>query len=676
MKVLFVVPPFPARTYPGKTMGPDYLAGALVNHGNIPPENIEILDLDVLGLNILNKKLKSTDYDLVGISFLSFQTNEAMKIAEIADRIIKTKGRRDAKKQDYVPIIVGGHGTSKSDCIIPLYPEVDAWVIGEGLETILDIANSTLKGTFLEDRKNIPGLKYFDGKEVITTSSRKLVDRLDDFLPLRLNHYPEYDFDVFDYKKTAQVMTQIGCAGSCVYCHESTARKNIRQRSIASIKKEIEELISQGYRAVYFDDSTFTWDKKRTLEIIELMKTFNQKYGIVWGFNTRVDCLDKELIEKIKDSGCTYMFAGVESLVPEVLAGINKVRGFTPSKDYQWYQNGKTEEEYIYATKEVFKWMSEAGIKRSAFLIFGGPTLAYETADGKGKFVRGVETFEQAKKTIDQAVWELNPEYISINIMRFIPNALMSFSPVFSKLRGQNEEYHAGYFSKRWKEQNNFRNDVKRSHPIYLAFEAAQEDYPIPPHMTPDYCYSILKYLVEQVNEKTKKTKKETQIVVDKKFKKYLTKDENGIYHLAPFAEMNSTKFNISELVIKLRTLIKRIKSSITLALAKVTSLGTGIEGWINIKTKENDNLNDLELTEDRKLMADVEMNMKMDSTKDKIGSTHREFENTIYCDKNTLFTLVKESKEFINKLKRLKEKSRIHLQSQCTSIKVKIKKE
>ena len=211
MKTLFIVPKFPARTYPGKTMAPDYLAGALVNHANIPKEDIEILDLDVLGHEVLEEKLRKENYDLIGISFLSFQTDEAMEIAEKADIVMREKGRRNHLNKDYVPIIAGGHGTSQCDEIVPLYREVDAWAIGEGLETILDIAASAREGTFLQDRKNIPGLKYYNDetKSVRTTPKRNLVERLDDFVPVRLSHYPEYNFEVFDDKKTAQLFSQI-----------------------------------------------------------------------------------------------------------------------------------------------------------------------------------------------------------------------------------------------------------------------------------------------------------------------------------------------------------------------------------------------------------------------------------------------------------------------------------
>jgi len=163
--------------------------------------------------------------------------------------------------------------------------------------------------------------------------------------------------------------------------------------------------------------------------------------------------------------------------------------------------------------------------------------------------------------------------------MRFIPDAVMSSSSKFSNLRGQDEKYHAGNFSRKWKDQHNLRTGEERQHPIYQAFEAAGEDYPIPPHMTPEYSYSILEHLVEQVNEKTQKTGKQTQIVVDKTFERYMQRDENGIYYLAPIEEMS-----VSESEVKPRTLRSRIKSYIRPAIAVATSLAIAVGSWIYVK--------------------------------------------------------------------------------------------
>jgi len=510
-------------------MAPDYLAGVLLRKGY----NVEILDLDILGISALDKVLSKKDYDLIGISYLSFQTDIAMVIAERCHKILLTKGRRNLNSPNYAPIIVGGVGATWCDGIVPLYPNIDAFCIGEGLITISEIADSVRKKIFLKDRAKIKGLIYFDKqkKKVIQTPKRPLVGNIDDYLPLRLHFYPSYNFtEIFGIKKTAQMMTQIGCPYCCVFCGESTKGPFVRKRSLTSIKRELKILMREGYRAIYFDDSTFTYDKKRALQIISLIKNFHKKYGVIWGFNTRVDCLDEEILIKMKESGVAYMFTGVESLAPEVVVGMNKV---IPGLNKNYPPLIKTPQDYVERAKKVYKIMNNLGIIKSCFLIFGGPKKIVE--NGRKKMM--VESFEDTKKSINTAVFELNPNYISINILRFIPDAIMSFTEPYAVIRGQKEPFTGGYFSSRYRKKYKIK---KRgfSHPIYLAFEAASDFYPMPPHLTPKYCYKILKYLVTKVNKHNKKFKVKTKIWIDEEFERFIPRDKNGIYHLVSFTKI------------------------------------------------------------------------------------------------------------------------------------------
>lgn len=533
LKILFIVPKFPARTYPGKTMGPDYLAGYLMRKLGLKNEDIEILDLDILPRDKLSETLRKIDFDIVGISFLSFQINEAMDVAKEVDLILQEKGARG--KYKYTPIIVGNHGTAKCEEIVRLYPFIDAWIVGEGFEAMLEITKAIRDGNFhkkVNELEEEPGSKIINGWKLACET----VD--DYFPPYRKHHYADYNFEIFKGKKTAQILTAFGCPGSCVYCFEGTHCPTMRARSLKSIKDELEQLVKEGYEAVYIDDSTFTYNRKRTLEIVAVLREFHEKYGLVWAFNTRVDCLDDELIKIISESGCVYMFCGVESLSPSVIEGMNKVNKTIGKRIFEYYNKGSekfvgspicTGKEYVEKVKEVFASMKKYNVVRSAFLIFGGPSKN----DGKIE----IENFDQAKETIRTTVWELEPNYISINILRFIPDATISNAQCFSNIRPVNDNIHAGYFSSKWLDKNHI-NHIKNNHPIYVAYEAAGDRYPIPPKMTPEYCYQILEELVNQVNEYYKTTGREITIVVDKEFaEKYLKKDK-GFYILAKFEEM------------------------------------------------------------------------------------------------------------------------------------------
>jgi radical SAM superfamily enzyme YgiQ (UPF0313 family) len=484
-------------------------------------------------MDAIEKAISGFKPDLIGISFLSFQTDSMVAVAKKSHALLKKLGRREVSGGNYVPIVVGGAGTFACEKIVPLYWKlVDAWVLGEGLETMLEIMHSVEKGTFIGDRKNIKGLIFFDqgAFETVKTPAQGPINELDSFSPpLRLHHYPAYDFgEIFGGKKTAQMMTSFGCPNACFFCHEGLNSPLVRERSLANVERELESLVADGYRAVYFDDSTFTANRERTLGVVEILSRLNKNQGLVWGFNTRADFLDFELVKEIKDAGCAYMFVGVESLVPEVLSGLNKIG----AKNFDYPPIVRTPEQYIGRTVKAYRWMARAGLVKSCFLIFGGPKLVRE--DGKAEYVP--ESFEDAKKTTRKAVFELNPEYLAINILRFIPNSIYAVSRAFAGFRGTSERIHAGYYCSDYRKINKIRPSVP-DHPVYHAFESAAGFYPIPPHMTPEYCHQILGHLINAINQKNSKSKTKTKIFVGEKFKKYLEYQE-GQYALAPFGDM------------------------------------------------------------------------------------------------------------------------------------------
>ena len=556
---LFVVPRFPARTYPGKTMGPDYLAAQLIRNGLSCPEKINIVDLDVLSNDAFSDALRIKP-DFIGISTLSFQLPQALEIAKQAHEYLSSIGMRDGiSPEKYVPIIIGNHGAKEIEEIASNYNYVDAWAQDHAFETIIDIANAVIASKtgsahFLDARRNISGIVYYNKENgiVVTNQAKPLQSDIDAYFPpFRKHYFQEYNFkDIFGDKKTAQLITQIGCPASCVFCFEGRFNASVHRRSIAGIKAELGQLVAQGYGAFYFDDSTFTSNHKYAKEIIAVLSELHKKHGIVWGFNTRVDTLDSLLLKDIAASGCVYMFSGVESLAPSVIEGFNKVNRHNGQVIWEEYWRGseqirnmlemqgedvspvKTGEQYARRAKQAYSQMHSIGlISPSAFLIFGGPSK------GRGY---DPETFEEATHTIKETVWSLNPKYISINILRFIPDAPMSSQGIFGALRGSEEKIHAGHFLPEWKKRERIPDYGHRRHPVYHAFEAAGKDYPIPPHMTPEYCYGILRMLIDEVNRKTIQTGEQTTIVVDKAFYKYLAKGKSGLYSLEAFDEMKA----------------------------------------------------------------------------------------------------------------------------------------
>jgi radical SAM superfamily enzyme YgiQ (UPF0313 family) len=75
--------------------------------------------------------------------------------------------------------------------------------------------------------------------------------------------------------------------------------------------REIEDIAGRGIRAILFRDACFTFDRKRCVEICEAM--IEKFPGLAWWCETRVDCLDPELMALMKRAGCRGMNIGVET---------------------------------------------------------------------------------------------------------------------------------------------------------------------------------------------------------------------------------------------------------------------------------------------------------------------------------------------------------------------------
>ena len=116
------------------------------------------------------------------------------------------------------------------------------------------------------------------------------------------------------------MQTSRGCPYPCsYYCpYPLVQGKSWRSRSPAHVVREIED-IARNYRIdkILFRDATFTLDKERVRNICGLIA--EKKINISWWCETRVDCLDYELMRLMKEAGCRGMNIGVETGDPELM---------------------------------------------------------------------------------------------------------------------------------------------------------------------------------------------------------------------------------------------------------------------------------------------------------------------------------------------------------------------
>lgn len=182
------------------------------------------------------------------------------------------------------------------------------------------------------EREDTKGTAYFKDGELIIEGNN-FIANLDE-LPLpKRNLLPndKYHYGRLGHKITT-IQTSRGCPFPCsYYCSYPLVQgKKWRARSPEHVIREIEDIVyNHQIKKILFRDATFTLDKSRAEEICDLI--IRKNFKIDWWCETRADCLDEKLMQKMKLSGCKGINIGVETGDTEVRIKQGKI-GLTLEK--------------------------------------------------------------------------------------------------------------------------------------------------------------------------------------------------------------------------------------------------------------------------------------------------------------------------------------------------------
>lgn len=253
----------------------------------------------------LAAEIKSFRPDIVGISSVSKNYNLAKEHAMVA-------------KQANLSVIVGGVHIS----FMPqtLTRDMDVGIVGEGERTIVDVMHSFIanKGFDKSELREIEGIMFREGDEVVVTKPRPLIRPLDSI------SYPARDLLVI--KKRTSMLSSRGCPYHCAFC--STARhtgNQIRYASAEYVAEEI-ELIYKKYNVEYITiyDDLFAINTKRVARIVDLLGTKSLLGRIDFAVNTRPDFVTEELADILRQMNVKAVGLGVESGCQETLDYLGK----------------------------------------------------------------------------------------------------------------------------------------------------------------------------------------------------------------------------------------------------------------------------------------------------------------------------------------------------------------
>lgn len=307
--VLFNAPVLVRSPHAGLTLplGLAYVGAALMEEGY----GVSAIDSNVSGLN-LKQVANVLAWDKPKIIGISAHTETYSGALEIA-RYVKNA-------DDRVKIVFGGAHPSIMPERVLGEAAVDYVVIGEGEQTMVELAKFVLEGS--GDPAAIQGLAYKadDGTPIVNPRRRLLSP---DELP-----YPARDlFPIEFYQEKWNILTARGsCPFKCSFCSASHIWEGRRRpRSIPSTIDELKVLIEYyGARHVFFTDDIFTVNKKWVYELLEALSEL--EYPLTWGCATRVDCVDGKLIKAMAGAGCVGVQYGVESGSQAVLDSVKGIR--------------------------------------------------------------------------------------------------------------------------------------------------------------------------------------------------------------------------------------------------------------------------------------------------------------------------------------------------------------
>jgi radical SAM superfamily enzyme YgiQ (UPF0313 family) len=210
-------------------------------------------------------------------------------------------------------------------------PAIDYVVRGEGEETFVELLSHLETGS--PARSNIQGLAYEEDGRVHVNCARERIMALDDLprperigLPIGRYCHAVLLNRPMSQMTTLSIQGSRGCPYKCTFCQTPAIWGNLwRRRDPASIADEIEHLIeTYGINSLLFRDEEFTLNKGWVISVAKELTRRGIPRVLEWGSFCRVDDIDRELMEALKEAGYCYGFLGIEAGTPEARERLQK----------------------------------------------------------------------------------------------------------------------------------------------------------------------------------------------------------------------------------------------------------------------------------------------------------------------------------------------------------------
>ncbi len=281
-----------------------------------------VMRAENIPLYTLETKHRVLDFELLGISlpYEQLYTN-ALNLLDLAGMPVRSAERDET----YPLVIAGGHACYNPE---PMANFIDAFVIGEGEEVIVEIARlvqRTRGWSRVEQLKALAGIQgvYIPRFYDVTYNSdgtvaavvpntphvpERVLKRIVPVLPPPFTKFLVPNIDTVHNRAPIEIMR--GCTRGCRFCHAGMVTRPVRERSV----QEVVEAVAEIMRSTGFEEiSLLSLSSSDYRNVHELVSAVREAYGAS-GLSMslpslRIETASADLLDKLGDtrrSGFTF----------------------------------------------------------------------------------------------------------------------------------------------------------------------------------------------------------------------------------------------------------------------------------------------------------------------------------------------------------------------------------
>lgn len=321
--------------------------------------------------DFLRKYLDENIFDVVILSVIAGYY-QYIKVKNLSKAINASKNRPYFAMGGYGPTPEPEFWLKKTGC--------DIVALGEGEIIISKLMDAVENKKSL---KYVPGVAWLEEGKLKQTPRAPLIEDLDSLPPIPYDLFPMEYYRLMRLPKIKAtdfafpLMSARGCSFKCTFCYRMDT--GYRMRSPKDLLDEV-ELLHRDYGITYisFQDDLLMSSVSHTEEVCK--EFLKRDLPVRWNCNGRLNYCSEELLQLMKDAGCTFINYGIESMDQTVLNNMKK--GLRP-------------EMIIQGIEDTLK----VGISPGLNFIFGNHGDNKETIKSTVEFLVKYDDFSQ-KRTI------------------------------------------------------------------------------------------------------------------------------------------------------------------------------------------------------------------------------------------------------------------------------------